>query len=397
MLLRKAFLIIFFGVAVTFLSEGRAGAQAGYGPHLTFNVQTGEVYSQRNAFDQWYPASLTKVMTAYTIFREIKRGKVTMKSPVRISDKALRMPPSKMGFPVGTVLTVENALRIISVKSANDVSLALAESVGGSEVQFVNLMNRYAREIGMERSSFANPHGLHDPDQYTTAYDMGLLTRRIYSEFPEHADLFAIHAIRVGKRTLRNHNALLRRLPGTIGFKTGFICAGGVSLIATRKSGDEIIASILMGERRARIRNLKVAEFLAAAENASAAKPLRFDEMAPPPMAKAPTDISDYVCGRKRSPASDLLFEDPAIEFFAVKRVSNNLDIEAREAAVYGATDSSPQPIRVELGGADGPDPYQLLVEKPPLLIAVSSEQITNRHDIGEGQIVATPTPRPDS
>ncbi len=375
----------------------RAQAQVGNGPHLTFNITTGDVYSARNAFDQWYPASLTKVMTAYTVFREIERGFISMKSPVRISENALHMPPSKVGFPVGTILTVEAALKIILVKSANDVSLALAESVGGSEVQFVNLMNRYAQEIGMERSHFANPHGLHDPHQYSTAHDLGLLTRQIYLKYPEYVDLFAIGSVKVGGKNMRNHNALLRQLPGTIGFKTGFICAGGVSLIATREKDDEIIASILMGERKAQIRNLKVAEFLDAASQPSAGVIGRIEIMNAPPHVRPPADISDYVCGRKRLPVAEFLYEDPAIEIFAVRRPETDVNIPERESRLYSSNDLELPNISISQGGATGPDPYLLLVEKPPIELADSDGETSKRFNIAEGVVIATPTPRPES
>jgi len=369
------------------------------GPHLTFNVTTGEVYSYRNAFDRWYPASLTKMMTAYTVFREIDSGRISMNSPVRISADALQKPPSKMGFPRGTILTVENALRIILVKSANDVSSALAESVGGNEVNFARLMNRYAAQIGMEQSSFVNPHGLHDEAQYTSAYDLGLLTRQIYQEFPRYQEMFNIPAIRVGNRTLRNHNALMRQYPGTIGLTTGFICAGGVSLAASIQQDNEIIVSIVLGETKGRIRNLRTAEFL---EQARSSKPdadnsLHIDDLEPIRAVLQPVDIRDRVCGRNKTPTSGWMFDDPAIEFFPVRHSVVNLDLENREAKVYGEVSSAVQPLKISLGGADGPDPFELLVEKPPLSLAENDTETDKRFKTEAGKQLAIPTRRPSS
>ena len=368
------------------------------GPYLTFNVTTGQVYNRYNAFDRWYPASLTKMMTAYVVFREIKRGAISMKSPVRISENAGRKPPSKMGFPRGTILTVENALKIILVKSANDVATALAESVGGSEAGFSRLMNRYANDIGMENSHFVNAHGLHDVAHYSSARDLGILARQIYREFPQYQDMFQIPAVRVGKRNLRNHNALIRNFPGTIGLKTGFICAGGISIATSIKRDGEIIVSIVLGERKARIRNLRVAEFLNAAKKASSVPTLHFDEMRPTHPVRAPIDIRPQVCGKKNLPSAEsLMFDDPAIEFFAVKQPDNPLTLEEREKAVYATPSGNLETVAISLGGATGPDPFELLVEKPPITLAGENEPLDARYKTEKGKLVAIPTRRPAS
>lgn len=395
----RLILICFLVVALMAFNGSSSARANSYGPHLTFNVTTGEIYSHRKAFDRWYPASLTKMMTAFTVFREIRRGHVTMQSPVRISARAMTMPPTKMGFPRGTILTVQSALKIILVKSANDVSTALAESVGGSEVNFAALMNRYAAEIGMEQSHFVNPHGLHDERQYASAYDLGLLARQIYREFPQYQDLFNIAAIKVGRRTLRNHNALIRKYPGTIGLKTGFICAGGVSLAASIKKGDEIIVSIVLGETRGRVRNLRTAEYLSSAKNAQPG-PATFqhlDELKPKRPVMQPIDIRDRVCGRNKSATAGLMFNDLAIEYFPVKVPAASLNIEQREAKVYGNTEPKRKVVDISLGGADGPDPYELLIEKPPISLAGASEGLDKRFETKDGKPVAIPTRRPTS
>jgi len=260
-------------------------------------------------------------------------------------------------------------------------------------------MNRYAAEIGMEQSRFVNPHGLHDENQYTSAYDIGLLARRIYREFPQYQDLFNIPAIRVGNRRLRNHNALLRQYPGTIGLKTGFICAGGVSLAAGVKRGDEIIISIVLGEIRARIRNLRTAEYLDQALKIrdSDADLQLIDEFKPIRPVFEPLDIREKVCGRKKRPSSGLMFDDPAIEFYPVRHSATDLNIEQREAQVYQATETELKAVKVTLGGATGPDPFELLVEKPPLSLAETGIQLEKRFETDTGQQVAVPTRRPTS
>ena len=216
------------------------------GPYLVADAVTGAVYRHRDALRPWYPASTTKLMTAYVTFRALRNGEINMRSPVVVSQNALNQPPSKMGFKVGTVMTIDNALKMILVRSANDIAVALAEAVGGSEPAFIARMNREASQLGMTRTNFENPHGLPDPRQVTTARDLALLASAILKEFPEHRPLFKIHAIRHGGRTLRNYNILVDRYRGTTGMKTGYIRNSGFNLVASaRRNGKEVIAVVL--------------------------------------------------------------------------------------------------------------------------------------------------------
>ena len=216
------------------------------GPYLVADVATGAVYANRDALRPWHPASTTKLMTAYVTFRALRDGEINIDSPVVVSQNALNQPPTKMGFKVGTVMTVDNALKMILVRSANDIAVALAEAVGGSEPAFIARMNREASRIGMTRTNFENPHGLPDPRQITTARDLALLASTILTEFPEYRPLFKIHAIRHGKRTLRNYNTLIDRYRGATGMKTGYIRDSGFNLVASaRRNGKEVVAVVL--------------------------------------------------------------------------------------------------------------------------------------------------------
>src|SRR5690606_2899860 len=156
------------------------------GPSLLLDLDTGKVLAHENAFAPWYPASLTKLMTAYVTYRAIAAGEVTMKSPVRISQRAAKEPPSRMGFKPGSVLTVDSAIKILMVKSANDVSAALAESIAGSSSAFVERMNAEARRLGMSGTHFVNPHGLHADAQVTNAHDLAVLAMTLRNEFPQY-------------------------------------------------------------------------------------------------------------------------------------------------------------------------------------------------------------------
>jgi len=231
-------------------------------PWILLDAENGNVIAHHQATRPWYPASITKLMTAYTIFREIKSGKVDLKSPVRVSSKALALPPSKMGLPVGTILNIDNALKMIMVKSANDIAAALAQSVGGSIASFSKLMNKNAKRLGMNGSHFENPHGLHDWDQVTTARDMALLALAIQNEFPQHSHYFDISAIRFGKTRMKNHNALIYKFPGTNGMKTGYTCPSGLNIVARAERDGRKLMVVVLGGYSSVERNSQAAKLL---------------------------------------------------------------------------------------------------------------------------------------
>lgn len=215
--------------------------------HLVFELETGTLIDQKDAFKPWYPASITKLMTAYVTFRALRSGKITLQSPVLVSARALSEPPSKMGFPVGTRITVDNALKMVLVKSANDIAVALGEGVSGSLEAFLEDMNFQAKRLGMSRTHFNNPHGLPDPGHVTSAWDMAMLSSALMKEFPEFHYLFKTSAIRFGKRRLRSANALLERYPGATGMKTGYICNSGFNMVASAKRSGRTIVAVVLG------------------------------------------------------------------------------------------------------------------------------------------------------
>jgi D-alanyl-D-alanine carboxypeptidase len=157
------------------------------------------------------------------------------------------MSPSKMGFLPGTEVTLDNALKMLMVKSANDLAVTIAEGVSGSVEAFADEMNAAASSIGMRESYFFNPNGLPDPRQVTSARDMALLGRALYLQFPQHADLFNIYAFRLGSRFSRNHNPLLGAYPGTEGMKTGFTCSAGFNIVAAVRRGNRRLITVVMG------------------------------------------------------------------------------------------------------------------------------------------------------
>ncbi len=185
-------------------------------------------------------------MTAYVTLRAVKEGRLTLDTPLTVSANAAAQAPVKMGFPAGTMVTVDNALKMLMVKSANDMAVVLAEGVAGSIENFADQMNANARRLGMTQSSFVNPNGLPADDQISSARDLAMLARALIREMPEYDYYWHLPGIRMGKKVQRNYNTLIGRYPGADGMKTGFICASGFNLVASAtRDGKRLIAVVL--------------------------------------------------------------------------------------------------------------------------------------------------------
>ena len=226
-----------------------ARAEDDIAAYLVMDAGSGAVLESMNPLRPWHPASLTKMMTAYVTFKALKLGFLRPSSPVYYSANARSEPPSKMGFKVGTVLTVDNALKMMLVKSANDVAVALGETVSGSEAAFVAAMNREAKRLGMRSTHYANPNGLPDRSMITTARDYAILARALHKDFPEYGHYFRVGAITFGKRTMKNYNILLHHYRGADGFKTGYICDSGLNLVASATRNGRRIVAVVLGAR----------------------------------------------------------------------------------------------------------------------------------------------------
>ncbi len=237
-----------------------SGAVAG--PTLLFDPGNGKVLYAEDQDDQWHPASLTKIMTAYLTFEALKSGRLTLEQKITVSENAHVLPPSKVGLPVGAEMKVDLAIRALIVKSANDVAMMLAEAIGGSEEAFVKQMNDTALRLGMTRTHFINPHGLPAPEQITTARDLAKLSRAVLADFPEQASLWSLADMQIGRRRLRTHNGLLKTYDGADGLKTGFICDSGYNVVASASRDGRKLVAVVLGESSGRDRSVRAASLL---------------------------------------------------------------------------------------------------------------------------------------
>ena len=251
-----------FAVLIFALWASLVANAANAGPALVFDAGSGRVLHSEKAMAPWFPASLTKLMTAYVAFGAVRDGRIDLKGKIVASKRARAQPPSKLGLPIGGKISVELALKALIVMSANDVAVMLAEAVSGSVEKFVSEMNATALELGMNGTYFVNPHGLPDPGQVTTARDIGLLSRALIRDFPEYGALFGLQRIKIGKRSVRSHNRLLGKFGGADGMKTGYICASGYNVVASATRGERRVIAIVLGATSGKVRNDKASALL---------------------------------------------------------------------------------------------------------------------------------------
>jgi len=243
---------------------GSAQTVSSKNPYILVDADSGAILAEQDADHRWYPASLTKLMSAYVTFRAIAANEIEEGSPVIISPSARKQPPSRMGYKQGVKLRIDNALKIIIVKSANDVSHALAEAVAGSVDDFVARMNAQAARLGMINTQFANPHGLHSTKQYSSARDMALLSAQLLREFPQYAYMFEAVAIETPVRKHYSYNLLLERFSGANGMKTGFVCASGYNMAGSAKRNGKTLIAVVMGTSSQTERAVATARLLEA-------------------------------------------------------------------------------------------------------------------------------------
>ena len=355
-----------FGLALTAALALAGTTQARAEAQLLIEASTGKVLHAENATYPWYPASVTKLMTAYTTLRAIKEGRIGFNTLLTVSRNAAAQQPTKMGFKAGTTLTVDNALKMLMVKSANDMAVAIAEGVGGSIEGFADMMNANARRLGMTESHFVNPNGLPAENHVTSARDLGILARALILEFPEDDSYWHIHAIQYGNRVLHNYNSLLDRYPGADGMKTGFICASGYNVVASATRNGRRLIAIVLGAYSGAVRAQKAAQLLENGFNSGGLSWLTpslgtVDQLAP--MDAQPPNLREEMCGghRRKPPSED---NDEEQQATGDNGSAQGFMLSALRPAngkfVLGPPVETEAPIKVFTGPADHPDPVQV-------------------------------------
>jgi D-alanyl-D-alanine carboxypeptidase len=260
--------------------HGHFARAAAYNPpyaDIVVDANSGQVLHNTNADSLRHPASLTKIMTLYLLFEQLEAGKLRLDSRLEVSDHASQQAPSKLGLIPGQTIAVEDAIRALVTKSANDVAVVIAEAIGGDEDSFARMMTRKARALGMTRTVYANASGLPDADQLTTARDQATLGRAIQDRFPREYRYFSTPSFVYRGWAIRNHNKLLGSVQGVDGIKTGYTRDSGFNLVTSLRRGPRHVVAVVLGgtsgaARDARMRGLIEQEIASASAQRTVAK-----------------------------------------------------------------------------------------------------------------------------
>lgn len=344
-MVRLSNLLILFAFILALASAGPADAakrkKAASGENdkyasIVVDAQTGAILSQANPDKVLHPASLTKMMTLMLTFEALERGALRPSDRIVISKRAASMSPTKLGLAPGQTIRVQDAIYAVVTKSANDISVALAEAVGGSEGNFVQLMNLRANAIGMNRTRFQNASGLPNPKQVSTARDMAKLARYIITHHAAYYPVFNKREFVFNGRTYHNHNRLMDTYAGMDGMKTGYVNASGFNLVASAKRNNQRLVAVVFGGRTTASRNLHMAglldkgfEQVAQIRTASAAKTLK---------AAAPADAA--IAANSLMPAAAATTDEPplVVDTAATRTVIQSTTTAAAGSALKGNT-----------------------------------------------------------
>jgi D-alanyl-D-alanine carboxypeptidase len=370
LLLVRASLAAAIAAVIAASGASRASAEA----LLLIEADTGKVLYAENATYPWYPASITKLMTLYVILHAVRDQRVTLDSLIPVSQFASVQKPAKMGLKPGQQLTIDNGLKMLMVRSANDVAVVLAEGMSGSVEKFADEMNRAAIKLRMTQSSFVNPNGMPAEDQISSARDLAILARALIQEFPEYDLYWRIPAIRFGPKTTQNYNKLLGRYPGTDGMKTGFICASGFNLVATATRNGRQLIAVVLGSSTSGTRTVKAAQLLERGFNGAGLgwlAPALGTVESLPAINAAPPDLRDVICSPKRKkPAAEdnddeeTVKDDPNGQTF---KLSNLGPLNVKPSALLGPKIDAANPIEVYVGPARKPSESQFVATRAKL------------------------------
>lgn len=270
---RRAFAFALLCLAFSGAIPARAAAAPQKHAAFVLDVNSGAVLHNDDGDAIRHPASLTKMMTLYLTFELIESGRLKMSDMITISERAANAAPSKLDLKPGAQISVADSIKAVVTKSANDIAVALAEKIGGTEANFVRLMNTRARDLGMTKTHFENPSGLPDDDHVSTAHDMAILALRLMDDFPVHYQVFSTRTFAYRGKSYRNHNTMLNTFQGVDGIKTGYTRASGFNLVTSVHRGGRHLVGVVFGGSTAAARNAEMRVLLTKAfTRASTAK-----------------------------------------------------------------------------------------------------------------------------
>jgi len=375
---------------------------------LVMDARTGEILLSNNADTRLHPASLTKMMTLYIAFEAVERGEISLDKLVTISAKAASEPPSKLGLRSGQRIALRHLIRAAAIKSANDAATAIGEAISGSEAAFAERMNRTAKALGMNNTTFRNAHGLTRDGHLSTAHDMTILGRRLFYDYPEYYHLFSRRTIDAGVTSVSNTNSrFLDNYRGADGIKTGFTNAAGFNLTASAERGGKRIIATVFGGTSTVQRNNKMAELLNIGFERA---PSRVQERRPAPpqyyLADAPSAaastirVSGLITTSPRPvprPTQAPLSDVPDMVLAAVAATLSVPEIAAPEQVASAAplpASPVPQPSPIAQTLAEGPSFVQ---STPPQPETLQLAEVLSETEAEGPQFVQSTEPQPET
>src|SRR5437660_10193278 len=261
-----------FGFVAAFLTLTNDATQAAPYADIVVDANSGAILHATNPDARRHPASLTKIMTLFLLFEQLEGGKLKLDSALKVSSEAAGQAPTKLSLKPGSTLSVEDAIKGMVTRSANDAAAVVAEAIAGSESDFAKLMTHKAQALGMKGTVYKNASGLPDDDQVTTARDQSVLGRAIQERFPRYYKYFSIRSFTFRGQSIANHNHLLGKVEGVDGIKTGYIGASGFNLVTSVHRGNRYLVAVVMGGSSAGSRDARMRELISEQITAASTK-----------------------------------------------------------------------------------------------------------------------------
>jgi D-alanyl-D-alanine carboxypeptidase len=332
---------------------------------IVVDANSGKVLHETNPDARRHPASLTKVMTLYLLFEQLEAGKLKLDSQLKVSHEAAGQSPTKLGLKPGSTLQVEDAIKGMVTRSANDAAVVVAEALAGDEEEFAKLMTRKAQSVGMTHTVYKNASGLPDDDQVTTARDQAVLGRAIQERFPRYYKYFSIRSFTFRGQSIGNHNNLLGRLEGVDGIKTGYIGASGFNLVTSVHRGNRYLVAVVMGGSSASSRDARMRELISDKIAQAATKRTA-------PLIAEATPAATVASSEPISPAKSHAVAEAAVAQPVPKAERVEKKSEPKAERRYAVASAASAPVRVN----------------PPAGQATASSE-------GSGSVSATSNPLP--